>query len=123
MLIQKSKDEIEQLEKDFHANLTESNFTNDQLAKQKADLHKCMDESLEPIKHKLKKLLQEGNTERYIKIFSSAIEQATADFGELDGEAYQRIAGRSNVNVKTVRDKKSAIYIPENEKPGNAVPK
>ena len=42
-LIQKSKDEIEQLEKDFQTNLNESNFTNDQLAKQKADLHKCMD--------------------------------------------------------------------------------
>ena len=114
-LIQKSKEDIEQLEKDFHDNLAESNFTNDQLTKQKADLHKCMDDALEPLKHKFNKLLQEGNTERYIKVFSAAIEQATADFGELDSEAYQRIAGRSKVNVKVTKDRKPAAYIPENE--------
>ena len=115
LLIQKSKDDIEQLEKDFKDNLDASNFTNDQLTNQKAELHKCMDEQLAPLMHKFKKLLQEGNTERYIKIFGAAIEQGTANFGELDSAAYQRIAGRSKVNIKTVKDKKPAVYIPENE--------
>jgi hypothetical protein len=115
LLIQKSKEEIEQLEKDFNDNLAATNYTNDQLNSQKAELHKCMDEQLAPLMHKFKKLLQEGNTERYIKICSAAIEQGTANFGELDSAAYQRIAGRSKVNIKTVKDKKPAVYIPENE--------
>ena len=74
-----------------------------------------MDEQLAPLKHKFKKLLQEGNTDRYIKFFSAAIEQGTAKFGELDSVAYQRIAGRSKVNIKTVKDKTPAVYIPEKE--------
>ena len=61
-----------------------------------------MDEQLVALMHKFKKLLQEGNIEMYIKISSAAIEQGTANFGELDSVAYQRIAGRSKVNIKTV---------------------
>ena len=67
-------------------------------------MHACIDKRLDEIATKLKVHLVSQNTEQYIKLFSAAIEQATAEFGQLDSESYQKLAGRSkNQHQKNAR--------------------
>ena len=110
-LIQQSKEEMEKIQKDCQDDIDATNFTNEQLNEQRCKLHKCMDNHLEQIDAKLRAHLQQRNIEKYIQLFSAAIEQATAEFGQLDSDSYQRIAGRSKTNIKNVKDSKSPIFL------------
>ena len=106
---------MKQIEKDCQDEMDATNFSNDQINEQKQKLHICIDKHLATIATKLKAYSAKGNTEKYIQIYSSAIEQATAEFGQLDSEAYQRIAGRSKINVKMVKESKPAVFVQESE--------
>ena len=72
-----------------------------------------MDKHLGQIAGKLKSHLEQKNIKKYIQISSVAIEQATAEFGQLDSDAYRSIAGRSKINIKNVKDPKPAVFVKE----------
>ena len=77
-LIQQSKEDMEKQQQECQDDMDATNFTNEQLSEQKQKLHHYMDKHLDLIADQLKTHLEHKNTEKYIKMFSAAIEHATA---------------------------------------------
>ena len=77
---------------------------------QLASLHKLMDQALEGKADVLDHLLRLNNTDGYMAQFASAMEDAVAKFGDVDGNAYKALLGRSTINTKTTVEKSVAVF-------------
>jgi len=87
-----------------------SNFTPEQWNQQLNELHGHMDSLLRSSASTLASLLVQNDTEAYIKLYSTLIEQATLSYAGINDQDARCYKGRANVNIKSCQQGPGATY-------------
>jgi hypothetical protein len=74
--------------------------TAEQVKEVKSDVHKVMDKLISEKSLELNRLLQEDDTEGFLKLWSAVIEDACIDFGKVEGKEADRYRGHGEVKLE-----------------------